>query len=187
MLRASATPKPRLLIGENDPATRAALATQLSDRFEVVAQARDAQEAITLVELYGPDVALLEVHMPAGGGIHATREICRLHPDTAVCVFSPDEPVRSARCTSGPLASCLTLRANFNGHAASSRPVLSSSAIAGWPTCPCETRRARSSPPTGPRYRRRSSGAALVSLLSAAAVSFAARAARAPVNLGTRP
>ena len=78
MLRASATPKPRLLIGENDPATRAALATQLSDRFEVVAQARDAQEAITLVELYGPDVALLEVHMPAGGGIHATREICRL-------------------------------------------------------------------------------------------------------------
>jgi DNA-binding NarL/FixJ family response regulator len=46
---------------------------ELSDEIEVVAEARDGNEAIELIRRLEPDVALLDVRMPGGSGIDVIR------------------------------------------------------------------------------------------------------------------
>jgi EAL domain-containing protein (putative c-di-GMP-specific phosphodiesterase class I)/CheY-like chemotaxis protein len=53
--------------------------------------AGDAQEAIDLAERLRPDVALVDVKMPAGGGPRATREIRRRSPNTRIIALSAYE------------------------------------------------------------------------------------------------
>jgi EAL domain-containing protein (putative c-di-GMP-specific phosphodiesterase class I) len=59
--------------------------------LELVGSARDADAAITLAEAEQPDVALLDVRMPGGGGLRAAREITRRCPPTAVIALSAHE------------------------------------------------------------------------------------------------
>jgi DNA-binding NarL/FixJ family response regulator len=82
---------PTLLIADDDNLTRSALSNQLGGEFDVVGAAEAAEQAIaTAVELQ-PDIALVDVNMPAGGGVHATREITKRCPGTAVVALSADE------------------------------------------------------------------------------------------------
>ena len=46
---------------------------ELSDEIEVIAEARDGNEAIELIRRLAPDVALLDVRMPGGSGIDVVR------------------------------------------------------------------------------------------------------------------
>jgi DNA-binding NarL/FixJ family response regulator len=85
---------PRLLIADDDPVVRSVLTSQLASQFEVVAVAVDAQDAIDLVCGHHPDVALIDVMMPAGGGLRATAEIYRRAPETTIVAFSGDESER---------------------------------------------------------------------------------------------
>lgn len=48
---------------------------ELSDRLEVVAEADDGDQAVSLVAEYQPDVVLMDVRMPRMGGIAATRAL----------------------------------------------------------------------------------------------------------------
>jgi EAL domain-containing protein (putative c-di-GMP-specific phosphodiesterase class I)/FixJ family two-component response regulator len=84
------TPRVRVLIADDEPALRGALAELLhhEDRFELVGIAGDADEAIAMAESSRPDVALDDVKMPAGGGPRAAREIGRISPDTRVIALS---------------------------------------------------------------------------------------------------
>jgi EAL domain-containing protein (putative c-di-GMP-specific phosphodiesterase class I)/CheY-like chemotaxis protein len=59
--------------------------------LEVVAEARDAQTAIELASREQPDVAILDVRMPGGGGLRAAREILRRSPPTHVLALSAHE------------------------------------------------------------------------------------------------
>lgn len=81
----------RLLIADDEPLVRAMLLAQLQPDFEVVASAADADEAIALAREHQPDVAIVDVEMPGGGGLRATREIRACSPGTAVLVLSSDE------------------------------------------------------------------------------------------------
>ena len=65
----------RVLVADDEPAVRAALAEliETEDTLELVGTAKDAQEAIELAIRERPDVALLDVKMPAGGGPRAAR------------------------------------------------------------------------------------------------------------------
>ena len=83
--------RPRLLIADDDRAVLGALTAQLHERFEVVGAAEDAQQAVELARSAQPDVALIDVQMPAGGGLHATRGIREVSPGTAVVILSVDE------------------------------------------------------------------------------------------------
>jgi DNA-binding NarL/FixJ family response regulator len=85
---------PRLLIADDDPVVRSVLTAQLGSQFVVVAVAADAQEAIDLVNRHHPDVALIDVMMPAGGGLRATAEIHQHSPETTIAAFSGDESER---------------------------------------------------------------------------------------------
>lgn len=81
----------RLLIADDDHLVRSVLTSQLGDALDVVAVAQDAEEAIAATLEHKPDVALIDVQMPGGGGLHATREISRQCPSTAIVALSADE------------------------------------------------------------------------------------------------
>jgi DNA-binding NarL/FixJ family response regulator len=67
----------RVLLADDQEAVRAGLALILSgaDDIEVVGQAADGAEAVTLCRSLRPDVVVLDVRMPRQDGISATREI----------------------------------------------------------------------------------------------------------------
>ncbi|MGB3438301.1 MAG: response regulator transcription factor [Actinophytocola sp.] len=80
----------RVLVADDDPMIRLALSEVLAAEtdLQVVAIAEDAVQAVDLAVTHSPDVAVLDVRMPGGGGSHAAREI-RLHsPRTQLLAFS---------------------------------------------------------------------------------------------------
>jgi EAL domain-containing protein (putative c-di-GMP-specific phosphodiesterase class I) len=83
----------RVLVADDEPALRGALSELLAheDHVELIGLAADADEAIALAERELPDVALVDVKMPAGGGPRAAREIGRLSPATKVIALSAFE------------------------------------------------------------------------------------------------
>jgi DNA-binding NarL/FixJ family response regulator len=80
----------RVLLAEDAPVVRRALVALISGdpELEVVAMAEDAVEAIELARVTRPDIALIDVKMPGGGGARATREILVLSPETRVVALS---------------------------------------------------------------------------------------------------
>jgi len=82
-----------VLVADDEPALRGALAELFAHEEHVllVGAAADADEAIELAARERPDVALVDVKMPAGGGPRAAREIARLSPATRVIALSAFE------------------------------------------------------------------------------------------------
>jgi DNA-binding NarL/FixJ family response regulator len=56
--------------------------------LQVVGDAADGQEAVTLVDRLHPDVVLMDIRMPVLDGIEATRRISSRAPGTAVLVLT---------------------------------------------------------------------------------------------------
>ena len=55
---------------------------------QVVAEAASGAEAVAAVQHDHPDVVIMDIAMPGGNGIEATRHIKRLSPQTAVLVLT---------------------------------------------------------------------------------------------------
>lgn len=93
----------RVLIADDQSIIRAGLATILNDQpdIEVVAQASDGREAVTLAQKLHPDVCLLDIRMPNLDGIEATRLLAGpnvIDPMAVVVIttFDTDEYVYGA-------------------------------------------------------------------------------------------
>ncbi len=82
-----------VLIAEDEPSVRAALSEliEIEDELRLVGAAADAQEAIDLAGEHHPDVALVDVKMPGGGGTRAAREIRERSPGTRIVALSAYE------------------------------------------------------------------------------------------------
>jgi DNA-binding NarL/FixJ family response regulator len=61
---------------------------ELIPGVEVVGAAADGAEAIELVDLFTPDVVLMDLNMPRVDGVAATRQIRERHPQTQVVVLT---------------------------------------------------------------------------------------------------
>jgi DNA-binding NarL/FixJ family response regulator len=83
----------RILVADDHPLTRDGIkaALALDAEFEVVAEARDGQEAVSLAEEVKPDVVLMDVRMPVLGGIRATQAISRTVPTARVVMLTVEE------------------------------------------------------------------------------------------------
>lgn len=86
----SAAPRLRVLISDDDPMIREVLRDVLDAEpdLQVIAVARDADEAIAMAEQHAPTIAILDVRMPGGGGARAAREILLRRPATKILAFS---------------------------------------------------------------------------------------------------
>ena len=80
----------RVLIADDDALIRALLGHALKDEpdLSIVAVAETAAEAIAEAEETQPDLALLDVNMPAGGGPAAAEGIRRVSPATRLVALS---------------------------------------------------------------------------------------------------
>jgi len=80
----------RVLIADDHPHFRDGLRALLvsAPDLEVVGEAGDGEQAISLAAKLQPDVILMDLNMPGMGGIEATRRILRTSPHIAVLVIS---------------------------------------------------------------------------------------------------
>ena len=66
---------------------RAELAA-MGERFDIVGAASDVDEAITSIRESGPEVALVDVHMPGGGGLAVIQNVSETNPDVKFLALS---------------------------------------------------------------------------------------------------
>jgi DNA-binding NarL/FixJ family response regulator len=59
-----------------------------ADDIELVGEAATTQEAIEITDAVRPDVVLMDLHLPGGGGEIATATILTAHPEVAVLVLT---------------------------------------------------------------------------------------------------
>lgn len=81
-----------ILIADDEESILDAIAGAIwdEDDIQVIGLAADAYEAITIAAYRRPDVAILDVRMPRGGGPHAARWIREWSPTTSVIGLSGD-------------------------------------------------------------------------------------------------
>jgi len=74
---------------------------ELGDEFVVVGSASEVDLAIELIRERDPDVVLVDVHMPSGGGARVIREVLATHPETRFLALSvsdsPDDVIATIR------------------------------------------------------------------------------------------
>jgi two-component system, NarL family, nitrate/nitrite response regulator NarL len=76
-----------VLLVDDHPPTRAGVRLSLEEHdFDVVGEAADGPRAVAMAVALRPDVCLIDVHMPAGGGAEAVEHILASVPETA-CVM----------------------------------------------------------------------------------------------------
>lgn len=82
--------KIRLVIVDDSRETRNNLRQLLSfdERFEVIAEAENGEEAIFIVKESKPDIVLMDINMPVMDGIRATEEITLNVPEATVIIMS---------------------------------------------------------------------------------------------------
>jgi DNA-binding NarL/FixJ family response regulator len=71
--------RPRVVIVDDHGLFRSGVRSELGDQVEVVGEADDVEPAIALIAECVPDVVLLDVHLPGGGGqavVSATKPAC---------------------------------------------------------------------------------------------------------------
>jgi DNA-binding NarL/FixJ family response regulator len=80
----------RVLIADDQTVVREGLATLLAamEGVEVVASARDGEEAVRLAALRRPDVVLMDLRMPRCDGVEATRRLSAEQPEVRVVVLT---------------------------------------------------------------------------------------------------
>jgi DNA-binding NarL/FixJ family response regulator len=91
----------KLVVVDDQAAVREALAVMLdlAEDVSVVATATNGAEAVEAVSAHGPDVVLMDLHMPAMAGVEATAKIREMTPDVRVLVlttFEDDESILAA-------------------------------------------------------------------------------------------
>jgi DNA-binding NarL/FixJ family response regulator len=91
----------RVLVADDHPTFRRGLGALLAslDGMEVVGEAEDGDTVVALTGELLPDVVVMDLNMPGGGGVEATRRITSSHPSVAVLVLTmldEDESVFAA-------------------------------------------------------------------------------------------
>ena len=80
----------RVLIADDHPLFRHGLFALLnaSPDFEVVGEATSGEEVVTMAAQLQPDVILMDIHMPGGNGIEATRRILHTSPNIRILIIT---------------------------------------------------------------------------------------------------
>jgi DNA-binding NarL/FixJ family response regulator len=66
---------PRVLIVDDHQLFRAGVRAELEPHMEIAGEAGSVDEAVAAIERERPDVVLLDVHMPDGGGVEVIRRV----------------------------------------------------------------------------------------------------------------
>lgn len=86
-------PPIRIVIADDHPLYREGVARTLAEDagLDVVGQAQDAPGAVELVQRLTPDLLLLDISMPGGGGLGALRQVMALPAPPKVAMLTASE------------------------------------------------------------------------------------------------
>jgi len=80
--------RPRIFLVQDHAVFRAGVKAELGDAVELVGEADEAGAAVELISERLPDVVLLDVHLPGGGGLAVLRGVLPLHPEVQFLALS---------------------------------------------------------------------------------------------------
>jgi DNA-binding NarL/FixJ family response regulator len=83
--------RPRVFIVDDHGLFRSGVRSELGDQVEVVGEADDVQPAIDLIAQCVPDVVLLDVHLPGGGGQAVVTALRAAHPQVRFLALSASD------------------------------------------------------------------------------------------------
>jgi DNA-binding NarL/FixJ family response regulator len=89
----------RVAIVDDHGLFRAGVRAELEDHVELVGEAASVAEAVALVVAQRPDVVLLDVHMPDGGGVAVIRGSADEAPDTLFLALSASDAAEDVIAT----------------------------------------------------------------------------------------
>ena len=78
----------RVVLVDDHAMFRTGVRAELRDSVQIVGEAADAQEAIAVILETQPDVVLLDVHLPGGGGVEVLRQVHPKAPDVRFLALS---------------------------------------------------------------------------------------------------
>jgi DNA-binding NarL/FixJ family response regulator len=78
----------RVFLVDDHHLFRSGVRTELGADVEVVGEASEVDAAIEMIGEREPEVVLVDVHMPAGGGERVIREVHTMHPDVRFLALS---------------------------------------------------------------------------------------------------
>jgi len=78
----------RVFLVDDHHLFRSGVRAELGDTVEVVGEASEVEAAIEMIGEREPDVVLVDVHMPAGGGERVIRSVHARHPDVRFLALS---------------------------------------------------------------------------------------------------
>ena len=82
---------PRVVLVDDHGLFRSGVRAELGRQVEVVGEADDVQPAIDLIGSVVPDVVLLDVHLPGGGGQAVVQAIRAAHPEVRFLALSASD------------------------------------------------------------------------------------------------
>ena len=85
------TSLPRVFIVDDHGLFRAGVRSEIGDHVEVIGEADDVQPAIKRIGELQPDVVLLDVHLPSGGGQAVVSSVKIEHPDIKFLALSASD------------------------------------------------------------------------------------------------
>ena len=87
-MNAEPAPLPRVVIVDDHGLFRAGVRAELEGVVDVLGEASTVEQAVQCARRLEPDVVLLDVHMPAGGGAEVIRQVARTHPGVRFLALS---------------------------------------------------------------------------------------------------
>ena len=84
---------PRVVLVDDHGLFRAGVRSELEGHVDIVGEAGDVDSAVQTVLAHEPDVVLLDVHLPGGGGVEVLRRLSEQRPGTCCLALSvSDDP-----------------------------------------------------------------------------------------------
>jgi DNA-binding NarL/FixJ family response regulator len=80
--------RPRIFLVDDHAMFRAGVRAELGDAVEVIGEADEADAAVELINERLPDVVLLDVHLPGGGGQAVLGGVTPTHPEVRFLALS---------------------------------------------------------------------------------------------------
>ncbi|MDH5234892.1 MAG: response regulator transcription factor [Gemmatimonadota bacterium] len=89
----------RILVADDHPLVRDGIKVRLEARpgWTVCCEATDGREAVALAEQHQPDIAVLDIGMPALNGLSAAQQIRKVSPGTEILILTMLESDALAR------------------------------------------------------------------------------------------
>jgi DNA-binding NarL/FixJ family response regulator len=81
-------PRRRVVIVDDHAMFRTGVRAEIASALDVVGEAADVDEAVDVVTAVRPDVVLLDVHLPGGGGVEVMRRVAPRVPETRFLALS---------------------------------------------------------------------------------------------------